>query len=90
MMGGLLEGILCARVESLADKKAVFTTAAAPKDKAGTPQPLKEWKLQNYIDVAHELGWITQTVHGISDIVRDYRNFIHPHKQHSKKNVRES
>jgi hypothetical protein len=84
MMGGLLEGILYARVESLADKKSVFTAAAAPRDKDGT-KPLKDWKLQNYIDVAHELGWITQTVHGISDIVRDYRNFIHPHKQHSEK-----
>ncbi len=35
--------------------------AAAPNDKTGATQPLKEWKLQNYIDVAHEIGWITQT-----------------------------
>jgi hypothetical protein len=85
MMGGLLEGILYARIEKLPDKSPVFTAAAAPKDKLGKTHPLKEWKLQNYIDVAQELGWITQTVHGISDIVRDYRNFIHPHKQHSEK-----
>jgi hypothetical protein len=85
MMGGLLEGILYARIEKLPDKSPVFTAATAPKDKAGKTHPLKEWKLQNYIDVAHELGWITQTVHGISDVVRDYRNFIHPHKQHSEK-----
>lgn len=85
MMGGLLEGILYARIEHLADKKPVFTAAAAPKGKTGKPQPLKEWTLQNYIDVAHEIGWITATVHDISDVVRDYRNYIHPHKQHSEK-----
>ena len=84
MMGGLLEGILYARVKSLADKKPVFTAAAAPKDKLGKTHDLRDWKLQNYIDVAHELGWITQTVQSISDIVRDYRNFIHPQKQHSE------
>jgi hypothetical protein len=46
---------------------------------------LKEWTLQNYIDVAHELGWITQTVRDIGDVLRDYRNYIHPHKQYSEK-----
>ncbi|MGB6247876.1 MAG: hypothetical protein WBF54_02115 [Terriglobales bacterium] len=85
MMGGLLEGVLYARIDKLADKKPVFTAAAAPKDKLGKTQPLREWTLQNYIDVAHEIGWITQTVHDISDVVRDYRNYIHPHKQHSEK-----
>lgn len=84
MMGGLLEGILYAKVEKLADKRPVFTAAAAPKDGAGTPKKLKEWTLQNYLDVAKELKWITQTIHGIGDVVRDYRNFVHPHKQHSE------
>jgi hypothetical protein len=87
MMGGLLEGVLYARIDKLADKKPVFTAAAAPKDKLGKTQPLKEWTLQNYIDVAHEIGWITQTVHDISDVVRDYRNYIHPHKQYTEKVV---
>jgi hypothetical protein len=84
MMGGLLEGILYAKVEKLPDKKPVFTAAAAPKDAAGNPKGLKEWTLQNYLDVAKELKWITQTIHGIGDVVRDYRNFVHPHKQHSE------
>ena len=85
MMGGLLEGILYAKVEKLPDKTAVFTAAAAPKDPTtGHPKKLKEWVLQNYLDVAKELKWITQTIHGIGDVVRDYRNFVHPHKQHSE------
>jgi hypothetical protein len=85
MMGGLLEGVLYAKVEKLPDKTPVFKAAAAPKDPTtGHPRKLKEWGLQNYLDVAKELKWITQTIHGIGDVVRDYRNFIHPHKQHSE------
>jgi hypothetical protein len=44
---------------------------------------LKEWGLKNYIDVAHELGWITKTTKDIGEIVRDYRNYIHPQKEFS-------
>lgn len=83
MMGGLLEGVLYAKVEKLPDKSPVFRAAAAPKDpKTGHTKKLDKWVLQNYLDVAKELKWITQTIHGIGDVVRDYRNFIHPHKQH--------
>jgi len=84
MMGGLLEGILYAKVEKLPDKSPVFTATTAPKDGSGATKKLKEWTLQNYLDVAKELNWITQTIHGIGDVVRDYRNFVHPHKQHSE------
>jgi hypothetical protein len=85
MMGGLLEGVLYAKVERLPDKSPVFKAAAAPKDpKTGHTKTLDKWVLQNYLDVAKELKWITQTIHGIGDVVRDYRNFIHPHKQHSE------
>jgi hypothetical protein len=85
MMGGLLEGVLYAKVEKLPDKSPVFTAAAAPKDPAtGHAKKLDKWTLQNYLDVAKELNWITQTIHGIGDVVRDYRNFVHPHKQHSE------
>jgi hypothetical protein len=85
MMGGLLEGLLLARVNSQADKAPIFTTVAAPKDKQGRTLPLKEWTLQNYIAVAHELRWITPTVKDIGGVLRDYRNYIHPQKQYSEK-----
>ena len=85
MMGGLLEGLLLARVNRQTNKAAVFTAAAAPKDKAGKTLPLKDWTLQNYIGVAHELKWITQTVKDIGGVLRDYRNYIHPQKQYSEK-----
>lgn len=84
MMGGILEGLLLARINQLADKGAVFSASSAPRDKkSGKTLQLKEWGLKNYIDVAHELGWISTTTKDIGVVVRDYRNFIHPQKEHS-------
>jgi hypothetical protein len=84
MMGGLLEGLLLAKINNLADKTPVYTAAAAPKDsKTGKTLQLKEWGLKNYIDVAHELNWITKTTKDIGEVVRDYRNYIHPQKEFS-------
>ena len=81
MMGGLLEALLMARIERLADKKPVFTAKAAPKDKAGKTLPQKEWTLHNYIEICYELGWIGETAKGVSVVLRDYRNYIHPYKE---------
>jgi hypothetical protein len=82
MMGGLLEGLLLAKINQLPDKAAVFRATAAPIDsKTGKTLQLKEWGLKNYIDVAYELGWITKTTKDIGEVVRDYRNYIHPQKE---------
>jgi len=85
MMGGMLEGLLLARVNNTPDKGKIFRTKAAPKDKSGKVSGLKDWTLNNYIDVAHELGWVSQPVKDISVVLRDYRNYIHPHKEYSMK-----
>jgi hypothetical protein len=85
MMGGLLEGLLLARVNSQSNKTQVFTASAAPKDKQGKSLQLKDWTLQNYIAVAHESKWISQTVKDIGAVLRDYRNYIHPQKEFSEK-----
>lgn len=83
MMGGLLEGLLLAKINQLTDKSAVFKAASAPKDKSGNPLKLNEWGLKNYMDVAHELNWISKTTKDIGEVVRDYRNYIHPQKEYS-------
>jgi hypothetical protein len=82
MMGGLLEGLLLAKINQLPNKAPVFSATTTPKDaKTGKALQLKEWGLKNYIDVAHELGWITKTTKDIGEVVRDYRNYIHPQKE---------
>lgn len=85
MMGGMVEALVLARVHSATDKSKVFNCKAAPKDKSNKTVNLKEWTLNNYIEVAHEVGWISQTAKDISVILRDYRNFIHPQKEYSEK-----
>ena len=81
MMGGLLEGLLLAKINQLADKTPVFAASAVPKDKSGKTLQLKEWGLKNFIDVAHELGWIGQSAKDVGEVLRDYRNYIHPQKE---------
>jgi hypothetical protein len=84
MMGGLLEGLLLARINQLTDKSPVFKAASAPKDnRTGATLKLNEWGLKNYLDVAHELDWISRATKDIGEVVRDYRNYIHPQKEHS-------
>jgi hypothetical protein len=83
MMGGLLEGLLLARINAMTDKSPAFKAKASPKDRSGNPQPLKEWGLQNYIEVAHELKWIRQSAKDVGEVLRDYRNYIHPQKEYS-------
>ena len=83
MMGGMLEGLLLARVNQLTDKAPVFKAATAPKDKTGTALALKDWGLNNYLDVAYELEWISKTTRDVGGVVRDYRNYIHPQKEYS-------
>lgn len=82
MMGGLLEGLLLAKVNSQTNTAIVFTARAAPRDrKTGTPLPLSQWTLKNYIDVAHELKWISQSARDIGVVLRNYRNYVHPEKE---------
>lgn len=81
MIGGLLEGLLLARVNRENDKAPIFMAAAAPKDRLGKTLPLKDWTLQDYIGVAHELKWITVAAKDVGVVLRDYRNYIHPQKE---------
>jgi hypothetical protein len=81
MIGGLLEGLLLARVNRENNKTPIFTAVAAPKDRQNKTLPLKEWTLQDYIGVGHELGWITVAAKDVSVVLRDYRNYIHPQKE---------
>lgn len=82
MIGGLLEGLLLARINRETNKASIFKSAAAPKDRtSGQALPLKEWTLKNYLDVAHEMQWISQSAKDVGEVLRDYRNYIHPQKE---------
>lgn len=81
MMGGLLESLLLARINASTQKSAVFKARKAPHDRAGQTLKLAEWKLANMVDVAHEVQWITKSAMDVGHVLRDFRNYIHPHKE---------
>jgi hypothetical protein len=82
MMGGLLETLLLGRINRETNPAPIFKAKAAPKDKAGSTLKLRDWGLADFISVAHELGWITVSAKEVAQVLRDFRNYIHPDKQH--------
>jgi hypothetical protein len=82
MMGGLLEALFVSRANKLSDKSALFRSAVAPIDpKTKKPLDLKQWTLAPYIDVGHDLNWISRSAKDVGVILRDYRNYVHPEKE---------
>jgi hypothetical protein len=81
MMGALLEALFLARINVLPEKRPLFSLKSTPRDKSGKARELKEWGLNDFIDVSHEMGWIRKPLKDISMVLRDYRNIIHPVKE---------
>lgn len=82
MMGGLLEALFVSRANKLSDKGNLFRSKAAPIDpKTKKPMDLRQWTLAPYIDVGHDLGWISRSAKDVAVILRDYRNYVHPEKE---------
>lgn len=76
-IGALLEGCFLAKMHE--NKPATNTAHSAPKV-AGTKtvKDFKDWTLNDMINVAYDLNWIHPTRHSFSQMLRDYRNFVHP------------
>jgi len=84
MMGGLLEALFVSRANKLSNKAILFASTSAPIDpKTKKPLDLRQWTLAPYIDVGHDLKWISRSAKDIAVILRDYRNYVHPEKERS-------
>jgi hypothetical protein len=82
MMGGLLEALFVARANMMSAKDPLINATSAPKDKAtGKTLNYQEWMLDSYIKVGHELHWITESAKHVADVLKEYRNYIHPEKE---------
>lgn len=82
MMGGLLEALFVARANKMSDKQPLVDANAAPKDKdSGKTLDYTKWMLDSYIKVGHELGWISDSGKSVADVLKEYRNYIHPAKE---------
>jgi hypothetical protein len=88
MLGGLLEALFLAKARSLPKAAPLYTAKAAPKDKKGNPKTnLRDWSLYDFIQVAHELGWIGAVSKAGGHLVRDFRNLVHPNEELERKIV---
>jgi len=83
MMGGLLESLLLARINASGNKPAIFKAKAAPRDKRGKTLALADWKLLHMVEVAHELNWVRKSAKDVGNVLRDFRNYVHPHKEYT-------
>lgn len=82
MMGGLLEALFVARANKMPVKDPLINATSAPKDKAtGKTLNYQEWMLDSCIKVAHELKWITESAKDVADVLKEYRNYVHPEKE---------
>ena len=87
MMGGLLEALFVARANRMKDKSPMFKARSTPRDRSNKPIDLRDWTLSPYLDVGHELGWITNSAKDVAAVLRDYRNYVHPEKERSHRVV---
>lgn len=86
MIGGLVEGLLISKFNQESDPSRIYKAKSAPKDRVtGKVKQLSDWKLNDLINLAHELTWISKPTRDIGSVLRDYRNYIHPHKEVSEK-----
>lgn len=84
MMGGLLEALFVARANRMKDTSPLFRAATTPiHPKTKKALDLREWTLRPYLDVGHELGWISRSAKDVAALLRDYRNYVHPEKERS-------
>jgi hypothetical protein len=82
MMGGLLEALFVARANKMSVKDPLINAVSAPKDKiTGKTLNYQEWMLDSYIKVAQELRWITESAKDVADVLKEYRNYVHPEKE---------
>ena len=85
MSGSILEAILCdALSKDEGTLRAVENSSLSLKDSNGNLIDLKggKWKLYKLIEVAEDVGILpSQRIKAIDQILRDFRNVIHPMKE---------
>jgi len=79
LAGSTLEGILLGIASQYPQK--FNQSKSSPKDKTGKVKPLQKWTLNNFIDVAYNIGLLAEDVKQFSHSLRDFRNYIHPYQQ---------
>jgi len=80
LCGSILEGILLGVATK--NPQEFNQSSQSPKDKTTQKvKPFPEWSLNNFIDVAYNVGYLGLDVKKHSHSLRDFRNYIHPYEQ---------
>jgi hypothetical protein len=79
LAGSTLEGILLGI--ALKYPKEFNQSKISPKDQDGKVKKIPDWTLSNFIDVAHDVGFLMEDLRKFSHSLRDFRNYIHPYAQ---------
>jgi len=79
LAGSTLEGVLLG--VALKFPREFNKSISSPKDKDGKVRQYTDWTLSNFIDVAYEVGLLSEDVKKFSHSLRDFRNYIHPYQQ---------
>ena len=78
LSGSILEAVLLGAAEN--NPKLFNQSQSSPKHN-GKVKRFNDWHLSDFIDTAHEIGLLEHDVKALSHQLRDFRNYIHPHKQ---------
>mgnify|MGYP000901075011 CR=1 FL=1 len=79
LIGSTLEGILLGFTSQYPEKYG--RANSSPKDRKGKVKNFDKWNLNDFINVSSEIGFLEKDVKQFSHYLRDFRNYIHPHKQ---------
>lgn len=79
LIGSTLEGILLGIASQYPEKYG--RAKSSPKEKNGKVKKFDKWKLNDFINVSYEIGFLKKDVKQFSHYLRDFRNYIHPYKQ---------
>ncbi len=82
MMGGLLEALFVARTNQLADKSVLFRAPSVPMDPTTAKAlSLDKWMLNSYLQVGHDVKWISKSARDVAAVLGEFRNYVHPAKE---------
>lgn len=79
MCGSILEGLLLGVAQS--NPKAFNQCEISPKNGDNKVKSFNDWSLNQFKDVACNLGYLNIDVQKFSHALRDFRNYIHPYQQ---------
>jgi hypothetical protein len=79
LMGSLLEGVLLAMI--IKHNEIASGASKAPTDRNGNVKRPSGWKFVEMIEVCSQLNWIRQDRAKFTDVIREFRNLVHPYVQ---------